>query len=51
LLGAEAVKRGYFRPEAVRRLVEEHLAGRADRSAQLFALLMLEQWHRRWLAR
>jgi len=51
LLGAEAVKRGYFRPEAVRRLVEEHLTGRADRSTQLFALLMLEQWHCRWLGR
>jgi asparagine synthase (glutamine-hydrolysing) len=28
----------------VQRLIDEHLAGRADRSAQLFTLLTLERW-------
>ena len=38
--------RGYFREEAVRTLLDEHLAGRADRGNQLWNLAMLELWHR-----
>lgn len=46
LLGPEARARGYFREEAVRTLLEDHLAGREDRSNQLWNLAMLEHWHR-----
>jgi asparagine synthase (glutamine-hydrolysing) len=37
---------GLVRPEAIRRLVEDHVAQRGDRSAQLWALLFLEAWSR-----
>ncbi len=37
--------RGWFRPEAVDRLLQEHMSGQ-DRSPHLYALLMLEMWHR-----
>jgi asparagine synthase (glutamine-hydrolysing) len=40
-----ARERGWFRPEAVDRLISEHMAGQ-DRAGYLFALLMLEMWHR-----
>ena len=49
LLSPRAAARPFFRPEAVRRLCEHHVAGRGDRSNQLWALLMLELWCRRFL--
>jgi asparagine synthase (glutamine-hydrolysing) len=44
LLSDGVARRGYFRPEAVRRIVDEHVEGRVDRTAQLWTLLMLEMW-------
>ena len=38
--------RGYFRLEAVRRLLDDHVAGRADHGFRLWALVVLEAWHR-----
>jgi len=49
LLGRQTLERGLFRPEVVRRLVEEHLAGRFDHAYRLWALLVLELWQRQWL--
>jgi asparagine synthase (glutamine-hydrolysing) len=46
LLGGEARARGRFRPEAVRRLLDDHAAGRADHGHRLWCLLMLELWLR-----
>ncbi|MBA2461302.1 MAG: asparagine synthase (glutamine-hydrolyzing) [Actinobacteria bacterium] len=45
-LSAETLRRqGYFRPEAVRRVLDEHIAGRADLSRQLWGLLAFTLWH------
>src|SRR2546422_5236543 len=38
------IKRGLFRPEEVRRLIERNLSGREDLSLQVFQLLNLELW-------
>jgi len=46
LLSATALNRGYFRPQAVRALVDEHLSHTTDRTAHIWALLMLELWFR-----
>ena len=46
VLSQTAMQRGYFKPTAVRRLVDDHVKGRADHAARLWALLMLELWHR-----
>jgi len=43
------LQRGYFRPQAVRTLVDEHMRGRRDRSGVLWKLLILEWWHRNYL--
>ena len=40
------LQRGYFRPEAVRALVDEHLQKRRNRSGLLWRMLVLELWHR-----
>ena len=41
-----ARQRGYFEPAHVALLLDEHERGRRDHSAQLWALFMLELWHR-----
>jgi asparagine synthase (glutamine-hydrolysing) len=50
LLDRTAAERGILSQVTVRRLVDEHVAG-VDRSPQLYALMMLELWHREVLAR
>ncbi len=49
LLDSRSLSRGYFKPESVRRLVEEHDARRWDHSYRLWALLVFELWQRTWL--
>jgi len=49
LLSQRARGRGYFKPERVDHLVQEHIAGRADYSFQLWSLLMLELWQREFV--
>ena len=43
---ALATDRGWFRPEAVTRLLDEHESGRRDHGHRLWCLLMLELWVR-----
>ncbi|HWS54482.1 MAG TPA: asparagine synthase (glutamine-hydrolyzing) [Pyrinomonadaceae bacterium] len=49
LLSEKAARRGYLRPEAVRRMVEEHTEGGLDHTPALWALLMLELWFQRFI--
>jgi asparagine synthase (glutamine-hydrolysing) len=42
-------RRGYFNPIEVSRLVQEHLDQRANHSHRLWALMVLELWHRQIL--
>ena len=49
LLSEKSARRGYLKPEAVRRMVEEHTAGRRDHTHQLWTLLMLELWFQRFV--
>lgn len=49
LFSRSATQRGWFRPEAVRKLWDEHQSGRRERSNHLWALLCLELWRRRFL--
>ena len=45
-LSADTVRRqGFFRPEAVTRLLDAHVAGREDLSRQLWGLLAFTLWH------
>jgi asparagine synthase (glutamine-hydrolysing) len=39
-----ATDRGWFQPQEVRRLLDEHESGRADHGHRLWCLLMLELW-------
>ena len=44
-------RQGFFQPEAVTRLVDEHVAGKEDRSRQLWGLLAFTLWHERHVER
>lgn len=41
--------RGYFRPQVVRNLLDEHISGRNDHHRVLWQLLVLEEWHRKFV--
>ena len=49
LLDPSTLKRGYFKPESVEALVDEHVSQRFDHGYRLWSLLMFELWHRRFL--
>jgi asparagine synthase (glutamine-hydrolysing) len=49
LLSPACLARGYYRPEVLRLVVEDHLSGRRDRARELWTLLTLELWHRRFI--
>lgn len=50
LLNPAALQRGYFKPDQVRRLVEEHMAG-TDHTVKLGAFLAIELWHKQFLSK
>jgi asparagine synthase (glutamine-hydrolysing) len=51
-LSPETLRRqGFFRPEVVTRLLDDHVAGREDLSRQLWGLLAFTLWHERHVER
>jgi len=52
LLSPELLRhQGYFSPVYVERLVREHLAGKANHSHQLWALMVFQKWHDLYMRR
>jgi asparagine synthase (glutamine-hydrolysing) len=51
VLSPEALRRGYFKEDALRQLWQEHQRGRRDHGYRLWALMMLELWHQNCLDR
>ena len=49
LTDSELVQAGIFRADAIRKLVEEHVANRADHHVRLWLLLNLEVWYRMYI--
>ena len=49
LLSRQATERGYFRPAALSGMIDEHVSGKRERQGVLWALLMLEMWHRSFI--
>ena len=50
LLDKSTLARGYFRPEAVVQLIQEHQQGRFNHGYRLWALLIWELWQRAWIS-
>ena len=51
LLDPGALARGYFRPSELQLLLNRHRRGERDESKRLWALFMLELWHREFIDR
>ena len=49
LLSPQAIGRGYFRTEVIRRMLDEHVRGKVAWHYLLWTLLMLELWHLRFI--
>ncbi len=49
LLSQSARQRGLFRPDYIRRLLDEHCSFTRDHHTRLWALLMLELWFLMWI--
>lgn len=49
LLSRASLKRGYFRPQVVENIVNQHIQKKANYSQQLWSLLMLELWHQKFI--
>lgn len=49
ILSDRAIGRGYFKPSALKKIVEDHMESRKDYGRCLWALLMLELWHRKFI--
>jgi asparagine synthase (glutamine-hydrolysing) len=49
LLSEKAQNRGMVKPEVLTRYVDEHTSGRFDHAFQIWTLLMLELWFRRFI--
>src|SRR5579864_1689500 len=51
LLDPRSLQRGYFNPNAVRTIVDEHISGKRNHPGVLWQMLVFELWHRNFLER
>ena len=49
LLSPASLQRGYFQPAFVRRIVDEHLAGKRDHTLRLWQLVVFEKWQQQYV--
>ena len=46
LLSDKCIKRGYFKREALKSILDRHSSGKVNNGAKIWSLLFLELWHR-----
>jgi asparagine synthase (glutamine-hydrolysing) len=49
LLDRRSLERGILQPGALRRIVQEHTVGAANRTREIGMLLSIELWHRAYI--
>ena len=49
LLGPTATRRGYFQKPELEQLWRDHLSGNRDHAHQIWSLILLELWHRKYI--
>ncbi|MEF3280268.1 MAG: asparagine synthase (glutamine-hydrolyzing) [Elusimicrobiota bacterium] len=48
-LSENALRRGYFKPQSLKKLWYEHQTGKRDHGYKLWTVLILELWHRKFM--
>ncbi len=51
LLSQQCLKRGYFKKEGIRQILDEHIEGKINNGSRIWSLLNLELWHRIFIDR
>jgi hypothetical protein len=46
LMDPKCARRGYFKKESIKKLLEDYFSGKANNGFRIWALLNLELWHR-----
>lgn len=49
LLDERSIKRGYFKKEEIKVILDEHAEGKVDHGARIWSLLNLELWHQMFI--
>ena len=49
LMSDNCINRGYFERGSIKKLLDEHVSGRANNGARIWSLLFLELWHRMFI--
>jgi asparagine synthase (glutamine-hydrolysing) len=49
LLNGHAKQRGYFKASRIEKILHEHVAGEKNHAETIWRLLVLEEWHRRFI--
>ena len=49
LLDSRCIQRGYFNRSSIQHLLDSHVSGKKDHSYRIWALLVLEMWHRMFI--
>lgn len=49
LLSQASLRRGYFKPEVIKNMVDNHTNAKKNYTFQLWSLLMLELWHQKFI--
>ena len=49
LLDNKATKRGYFKPQSIKQLLDEHSLGQVNHASRIWSLLNLELWHQKFI--
>jgi hypothetical protein len=48
LLSKESLSRGYFKPDSIRQIVNDHMAGK-NNAVKIGALMAIELWHKLYI--
>lgn len=49
LLSPRSLARGYFNPQVIREMIDQHVSGQFDHAYRLWNLICLEHWHRTFI--
>jgi len=47
--GRNCVNGGYFKKDAIKKILGDHTAGKTNNGARIWSLLFLELWHREFI--